>query len=83
VVTGAVRCDPVVRGPDVARGPELGRRVRAVCWTGLLHRWPSSEPLLTARCCPWGTVRDRYHGHAEGTAGEDKPGSGGAAMVTT
>jgi hypothetical protein len=35
VLTGVVRCDPVVRGPDVApmwpHGHELGRRVPAVC----------------------------------------------------
>jgi hypothetical protein len=34
-------------------------------------------PLLSV-----GTVRDRYYGHAEGTAGEGSAGSGLAAMVT-
>jgi hypothetical protein len=28
----------------------------------------------TDRCCPYGTVRDRCYGHAEGKAGEDEAG---------
>jgi hypothetical protein len=72
MVTGVVRCDPVVRGPDVApmwpSGPELGRRVRALSSAGMLHRSCSSVCLPTDRCCPWETVRDRCYGHVEGTA---------------
>jgi hypothetical protein len=58
MVTAVVRCDPVVRGPDVApvwpSGPELGRRVRAVRSAEILRRWRRSggvcyRPLLTVR----------------------------------
>jgi hypothetical protein len=56
MVTGVVRCDPVVRGPDVApmwpSGPELGRRVRSRLRGLIICRWrrsrpPSGGPLLT------------------------------------
>ena len=55
-LTVVVRCDPVIRGPDVApdmaRGHELGRRVRARRSAEMLSRWRSSAHLSTDRCCP-------------------------------
>jgi hypothetical protein len=52
VVTVVVRCDLVVRGPDVApvwpHGHELERRVGALGSSGMLRGWPSSAHLPTA-----------------------------------
>jgi hypothetical protein len=58
VLTGVVRCGPVVRGPDVAPmwpgRSELGRRVRQRRSAGLLRRWAQlrespDPPLLSVR----------------------------------
>jgi hypothetical protein len=45
MVTAVVRCDPVVRGPDVARGPTWKARlpIRAA---GMLRPWPQGEECL-------------------------------------
>jgi hypothetical protein len=72
----------VAKGSRAMERNELGRRVRAARSRPMLRRWPCSATLSTDRCCPWGTVRDRGYGHAEGTAGEDHAGSSVAAMVT-
>jgi hypothetical protein len=68
MVTGVVRCDSVVRGPDVApmwpARPEVGRRVRCRL------PWPDATPLPQVRASvdrPLLTVSDRQMpvaGHA-------------------
>src|SRR6266545_1099631 len=69
--------------PDSDGGHELGRRVLALRSAGMLPRSGSSARLPTDHCCPWGTVRDRCYGHAEGTARGYELGSGLAAVVTS
>jgi transcriptional regulator with XRE-family HTH domain len=59
--------------PDSDGGHELGRRVRARSSAGMLRPMAQLSVSRPDRCCPWGTVRDRCYGHAEGTAGEDNP----------
>jgi hypothetical protein len=80
-----------IPGPSLGAAPyrrgvaddQLGRRVPALHSAGMLRRRRRSGRFLNDRCCPWGTVRDRCYGHAEGTAGEDHASSRVAAMVTT
>jgi hypothetical protein len=53
VMTAVVRCDLVVRGPDVAPvwpGHELGRRVRALPQRRMLRQWRRSGRPAIVRC---------------------------------
>src|SRR4030095_5806768 len=83
--TAVVRCDPVVRGPDVAP-----------LWPHRSTRMTPSLPFVLPRTCnkaPAGqrtvSVRvdreeleaSRSEWHGDGTAGENGPGSGLAATV--
>ena len=56
--TSGFRC----RGPSADQRLERGRRVRAVCPRRMLQL----RVAVSARCCPWVTVRDWRDGHEEG-----------------